>query len=135
MDGRDRPGAQRATLTNAVGSVLTLSNTAGVTLNGGGTLINKGTIIQAGSADLFINGGGTTFDTVVGGVYDLQSATNVTWGGGPGTFNLEGTLPQHRRGHRQSGLQFQSRRHRQCADWHAEPEPAGGDRQRHRHIV
>lgn len=79
-------------MTNLVGSTLTLNNAGGVSLNGGGTLTNKGTIVQAGGGDLFINGGGTTLDTIAGGLYDFQADSNVNWSGGPGVFLSEGTL-------------------------------------------
>jgi fibronectin-binding autotransporter adhesin len=80
------------TLTNAAGSFMTLSNAGAVALYGTGTLSNQGTIAQAGTANLFIDDVGTTLDTPSGGVYDLQSDTQVTWSGSSGNFTNEGTL-------------------------------------------
>jgi fibronectin-binding autotransporter adhesin len=80
------------TLTNAAGGFMTLNNSSGITLSGGSTLSNAGTMQQTGLSNLSLNGSGTMLDTVAGGVYDLQSNTQINCVGTTGVFTVEGTL-------------------------------------------
>src|SRR5207253_1929511 len=51
---------------------------------------NAGTIVHAGLGALSLNGAATTLDTVVGGIYDLQSNSQVNCVGTTGVFKSEG---------------------------------------------
>ncbi|HEY2785866.1 MAG TPA: FG-GAP-like repeat-containing protein [Fimbriiglobus sp.] len=79
------------TLTNAAGSTLTVTN-GDVSLQGGGTLSNPGTIVQDNPGHSFFLSGNTSLDTPTGGMYDLQSATDLGHGAGGGNLTVEGTL-------------------------------------------
>ncbi len=71
---------------------MTLSNRSAVTLSGGSTLSNAGTIRHIGAGALSLNGVGTTLDTIAGGIYDLQSTGPINCAGTTGAFNVEGTV-------------------------------------------
>jgi hypothetical protein len=80
------------TLTND--GVITLSNTSAtgaVTLEGGGTLANAGTIDQAGTGNLAL-ANGTTIKNESGATYDFQADSSIAVGFDNGTFTNAGTL-------------------------------------------
>jgi hypothetical protein len=75
---------------------LTLANPATnlLTLNGDGTLVNTGTIVQAGANDLNIQSSGINDLTTLlnQGTYDFQTDTSISSNSGGGTFNNQGVL-------------------------------------------
>ena len=75
---------------------LTLANPASnlITLNGDGTLVNTGTIVQAGANDLNIQSSGIANLTTLlnQGTYDFQTDTSISSNSGGGTFNNQGIL-------------------------------------------
>ena len=81
-----------------------LTNLGFMTLDGAGmksiyrnTIINQGTILDAGPGDFILNGigdfGGSTFDNQFGAVFDIQGDSNIVqYQANAGTFSNEGTL-------------------------------------------
>ncbi len=77
------------TLTNT--GVMTLANSSGVVLNGGGLLANQGTIDVTGSGGLgFANS--ANLDNQAGATFDFQADASTFDAGNSGTLNNEGTL-------------------------------------------
>jgi hypothetical protein len=73
------------TITNT--GTLTINNTSGVVLGGGGTFTNDGTIDQAGAGSLDMIGTSslaTTLANALGAVYDFQADSGIVYDGGDG---------------------------------------------------
>ncbi len=83
------------TLTNT--GVMTLSNASGVVLTGSGSLVNQGTIDDAGAGGLYIgeyagNGVNPILDNQSGATFAFQSDSGISNSNTAGSFTNEGTL-------------------------------------------
>ena len=82
------------TLTNASAGVMTLSNTSGtpVTLEGGGSLLNYGTMELTSAGGLQLENGSTLLNNEAGATFSFQADASVTAVSGSSPFDNEGTI-------------------------------------------